>query len=202
MRKMWAVILFCTLVPMAAGADRRKPEDQVTEIRKELMGLPYYGVFDFLVFSVEGPTVTLGGYAYNGSLKKDAEREVRKVSGIENVVNNIETLPASINDDQIRWAAYRAIYRDASLSRYAPGGGWVPHGRMWRFDRPFGALRTGMAFPGQEPLGNHPIHIVVQNGRVTLLGVVDSQMDRTLAESKVRQVPGTFGVTNELQIES
>jgi hypothetical protein len=201
MRRTGVVMLLLALLPLTARADGRKPEDMVSDIRKELMGLPYYGVFDFLVFSSDGPTVTLGGYAYNGSLKTDAEREAKKVAGVENVVNNIEILPASINDDQIRWAAYRAIYRDAALSRYAPGGGWVPHGRMWRFDRPFGGFDSGR-FSGQEPLGNHPIHIIVQNGRVTLLGVVDSQMDRTLAEMKVRQLPGTFAVTNELQVET
>jgi hyperosmotically inducible periplasmic protein len=122
MRRTGVVMLLLALLPLTARADGRKPEDMVSDIRKELMGLPYYGVFDFLVFSSDGPTVTLGGYAYNGSLKTDAEREAKKVAGVENVVNNIEILPASINDDQIRWAAYRAIYRDAALSRYAPGG--------------------------------------------------------------------------------
>jgi hyperosmotically inducible periplasmic protein len=152
----------------AIAAEKSDPKDLVTEARKELMRLPYYGVFDFLVFSVNGPTVTLGGEVYNASIKKDAEREVKRIAGVESVVNNIEVLPVSSFDDDVRWAAFRAIYHDASLSRYLPGGGWVPHGRMWRFDRPFDGFGSGTRFPGQEPVGNYPIHIVVKAGRIIL----------------------------------
>ena len=184
---------------MAAG--KSDPQELVTQIRKNLMRLPYYGVFDFLVFSVNGPTVTLGGEVYNASIKKDAEREVKRIAGIENVVNNIEVLPVSSFDGDIRWAAFRAIYHDSSLSRYMPGGGWVPRGRMWRFDRPFDPFGPGARFPGQEPLGNYPIHIIVKGGHIALQGVVDNEMDKNLAGMRARGVPGAFAVNNELQVE-
>ena len=45
-----------------------------------------------------------------------------------------------------------------------------------------------------------PIHIIVENGRVTLEGVVDNEMDKTLAEVKAKSVPGVFSVTNNLQV--
>lgn len=185
----------------AETAARKNGQDRISEIRKELMRLPYYGVFDFLVFSVDGPTVTLGGYVYNGSIKKDAEREVKRVAGVENVGNNIEVLPASQFDDDLRWAVFRAIYHDSALSRYLPGGGWVPRGRMWRFDRPFDGFGPGLRFPGQEPLGNYPIHIIVNKGRVLLEGVVDSAMDKNLAGTRARGVPGSFAIDNELQVD-
>ena len=111
---------------------------------------------------------------YNVSVKKDAEREVKQIAGVENVVNNIEVLPTSPFDDGIRWAAFRGIYHDSSLSRYMPGGGWVPRGRMWRFDRPFDPFGPGSRFPGQEPLGKYPIHIIVKGGHIILEGVVDN----------------------------
>ena len=196
------VICFITAaVWPAQTAEKADPKDLVSQVRKDLIRLPYYGVFDFLVFSVNGPTVTLGGDVYNGSIKKDAEREVKRIPGIENVANNIEVLPASSFDDDIRWAAYRAIYHDSSLSRYLPGGGWVPQGRMWRFDRPFDGFGAGMRFPGQEPVGNYPIHIIVKGGRITLEGVVDNQMDKTLTGIRARGVSGAFSVDNELQVE-
>lgn len=196
-----SVALVALLAPVYVRAATRGSDDLVSDVRKELLDLPYYGVFDALYFSVNGPTVTLSGAAYNATLKKDAEREVRAIRGVENVVNNIEILPVSLSDDDIRWRAFRAIYRDASLSRYSPGGGWVPHGLMRRFDRPFSPFAGGR-FPGQEPVGSYPIHIVVERGQITLIGVVDSEMDKTLATLRARGVSGAFGVTNNLEIDS
>ena len=195
------ICLVTAAVRPALAAGKSDPKDPVIEVRKELMRLPYYGAFDFLVFSVNGPTVTLGGEVYNASIKKDAEREVKRISGVENVVNNIEVLPVSPFDDDIRWAAFRAIYHDSSLSRYLPGGGWVPRGRMWRFDRPFDPFGAGTRFPGQEPVGNYPIHIIVKGGRITLEGVVDNEMDKNLSAMRARGVSAAFAVNNELQVE-
>jgi hyperosmotically inducible protein len=195
------ICLVTAAVRPVLAAGKPDPKDLVTQVRKELMRLPYYGAFDFLVFSVNGPTVTLAGEVYNASIKKDAEREVKRISGIENVVNNIEVLPVSSFDDDIRWAAFRAIYHDSALSRYLPGGGWAPRGRMWRFDRPFDPFGAGTRFPGQEPVGNYPIHITVKGGRITLEGVVDNQMDKNLAGIRAHGVSGAFAVDNELQVE-
>ena len=200
-----ALMLVSVMMTAAArpvSADKKPdPKDLIGQVRKELMRMPYYGVFDFLVFSVNGPTVTLGGQVYNASIKKDAEREVKRISGVETVVNNIEVLPVSMFDDDVRWAAYRAIYHDSSLSRYLPGGGWAPQGRMWRFDRPFDGFGRGMRFPGQEPLGNYPIHIIVKGGHIILEGVVGNQMDKNLAGMRARGVSGAFSVDNELQTD-
>jgi hyperosmotically inducible protein len=45
-----------------------------------------------------------------------------------------------------------------------------------------------------EPLGDYPIHIIVKGGKITLLGVVDSEADKTVAGMRARDVPGAFGV--------
>jgi hypothetical protein len=138
------------------------------------------------------------GYAYRPSLKQDAEHAVRRAPGVDQVINQIEELPVSINDDELRWKTYYAIYRDPFLSRYAPGGGL-----LWGSHRMYGPGFHGMGFsrfPGMEPAGDYPIHIVVKNGHVTLLGVVDNESDKTVAGMKARQVPGVFDVENNLQI--
>jgi hyperosmotically inducible protein len=89
------------------------------EVRHELVMLPYYGVFDNLAYKVDSDgTVTLLGQVANPVLKSDAERAVKRIEGVEKVVNNIEVLPLSPNDDRIRRAAYRAIYGNSVLSQY------------------------------------------------------------------------------------
>jgi osmotically-inducible protein OsmY len=46
----------------------------------------------------------------------------------------------------------------------------------------------------------HPIRILVENGRVTLVGVVDSQVDKSVAGNAVRGLPGVLGVKNDLVV--
>ncbi len=89
------------------------------EVRHELVMLPYYGVFDNLAYRVDGKTVTLFGHATRPTLKADAENVVKKIEGVDRVINTIEVLPPSPNDDTIRRAEYRAIYGFPSLNRYA-----------------------------------------------------------------------------------
>jgi hyperosmotically inducible protein len=92
------------------------------ETRHELVMLPYYSVFDNLAYAVaDDGTVTLVGQVTRPTLKDDAGRVVKKIEGVTLVKNEIEVLPLSPNDDQIRRAAYRAIYGDPALSRYALG---------------------------------------------------------------------------------
>jgi BON domain-containing protein len=96
-----------------------KAQDLIKEVRHQLVLLPYYSVFDNLAFRVEGSKVTLIGQVVRPTLKSDAEAVVKKVEGVSSVANEIEVLPLSPNDDQIRRAAFRAIYSEPSLSRYA-----------------------------------------------------------------------------------
>ena len=90
------------------------------EVRHELIMLPYYSVFDNLAFRIEGvDSVVLMGQVVKPTLKQDAENVVRRIEGTGKVVNNIEVLPLSPNDDIIRRAAFRAIYYREELDRYA-----------------------------------------------------------------------------------
>ena len=89
------------------------------EVRHELVMLPFYGVFDNFAYKVDPDgTVTLMGQVARPTLKSDAENVVKRIEGVPRVVNNIEVLPTSINDDRIRRATYRAIYGNTALSPY------------------------------------------------------------------------------------
>lgn len=159
--------------PQSASADRMSGPSSgrlTREVRHELVMLPYYGVFDDLSYRVDGNTVTLMGSVTRPTLKSDAENVVKRIEGVDRVVNNIEVLPLSPNDDQIRMATYRAIYGFPSLNRYAMNA--VP-----------------------------PIHIIVNNGRITLVGVVANEADKNAAGLQANGVPGAFGVTNNLTVE-
>ncbi len=89
------------------------------EVRHELITLPFYGVFDNLAFRVDGSTVTLLGQVTRPVLKTDAENAVKQIEGVRRVVNQIEVLPLSPNDDRIRLAAYVATYGQPELNQYA-----------------------------------------------------------------------------------
>lgn len=89
------------------------------EVRHALVMLPYYSVFDNLEYKVEDGAVTLEGQVTQPSLKKDAESAVKDIEGVERVVNQIEVLPPAPDDDRIRRAAFRAIYGQTALNRYA-----------------------------------------------------------------------------------
>ena len=80
------------------------------------------------------------------------------------------------------------IYTDDVLSRYAPGGAMSARYEALSFAR----------FPGMQPFGTYPIHIVVNHGRTMLLGVVDSESDKSLAGVRAREVTGVFSVENDL----
>ena len=96
-----------------------KTEKQlIREVHHVLVMLPYYSVFDNLAYKVEGDKVTLEGQVVRPTLKSDAGAVVKSIQGVAAVVNNIEVLPLSPMDDQLRHAVYRAIYGDTVLSRY------------------------------------------------------------------------------------
>src|SRR5437879_4092796 len=108
------IILLAALLLSAAAvaqSGRKGGQDRIVkEVRHELVMLPYYGVFDNLAYKVEGGTVTLLGQVTRPTLKSDAENVVKHIEGVERVDNQLQVLPLSTMDDNIRLATYRAIY--------------------------------------------------------------------------------------------
>lgn len=156
----------------AQGSTLEHAKSHLSEkVRKELILLPYYGIFDQLAFEIKDlDTVVLSGQVTRPALKSDAERAVSRLEAVGKVENLIEVLPTSPNDDRIRIATYRAIYSKPGLDRYAL-----------------------QAVP--------PIHIIVKNGEVTLVGVVATEMDKNVAGMAANGVAGVFKVTNNLRAE-
>ena len=122
------IMLTISLVTAASVAFAAPPSQSAAgdphtnnKIRKELVTLPYYGVFDNLAYEVQGNTVILSGQVVRPTTRKDAERRVAKIEGIDRVINNIEVLPVSGFDDSIRARAYRAVFGSGSNYRYAMG---------------------------------------------------------------------------------
>jgi len=115
-----AAVITAMSAPPAAGQETKANQNLVREVRHQLLLLPYYSVFDNLAFKVDGDHVTLEGQVTNPTLKHDAEAVVKGIEGVSGVTNNIEALPPSPMDDQLRHALYRAIYGDPTLSKY----GW------------------------------------------------------------------------------
>lgn len=191
-----AVVLLLTLLTAAAGAQSAQPpmsnqsmsnqpaQGQAPEgtlspqtqakivkaINHALIMLPKSDVFDNLEYRLQGRTVILQGQVVNATLKPDAERAVKKVEGVDKVVNNIEILPPSPMDQQIRERVKQAIY-----------GGYGP---LFKYSR--------------NP--NPPIRIIVKNARVTLEGVVDNETDKNLCTMRVNQIPSVLSVTNNLRV--
>ncbi len=116
------VVLFSLLyLPAAAqtGAPSQKAEERIQkEVRHELVMLPYFGVFDNIVYKVDGYNVTLMGQVTKPTLKSDAEGVVKRIEGVEKVDNQIEVLPVSPMDDRLRQRLFRAIYGSPTLQRY------------------------------------------------------------------------------------
>ncbi len=101
------------------SASEKPPEGLAHEVRHQLAVVPYLSVFDHIAFTLDGNNVTLTGQVVRPTLRSDAEEAVKSIEGVGSVVNQIEVLPASATDDDLRNAVYRAIYEDTELSRYA-----------------------------------------------------------------------------------
>ena len=142
----------------------------IKEVHHELVMLPFYGVFDNLAYKVS-PDGTV-------TLLGQVSRPTLK-SDAENVVKRIEGVERV--DNQIKVLPVspnddrirRAVYR---------------------------------AIYGNDVLSQYalravpPIHIIVENGHVTLEGVVSNQGDKNIAGIRANGVPGVFSVTNNLQV--
>lgn len=141
------------------------------EIANRLSRYVHYSIFDTVNVAVRNNVVTLTGKVTWGFKAKEMEKMAARVAGVERVVNEIEVLPASSQDEQIRNSLASRIYGDPLFVRYSTQ--FAP-----------------------------PVHIIVENGHVTLTGQVDSEIQRRKAEFIARETFGVFSVDNELEVSS
>jgi osmotically-inducible protein OsmY len=162
----------------------------VKSVRHQILSLSDYDVFDWITFAVQGHTVILNGYASRPVLKSEADKVVKGIQGVQSVQNNIKVLPYSPIDDRIRIQTLYRIYSQPSLRKYTN----VP---VWQDFYPTVARMAG-GITQDPPIGWFSIHVIVDNGHVTLEGVVDNQMDAEIADVQANSVPGVFSVTDNL----
>ena len=171
---MAAVLLGAGITGAAKASDNNLPtgDEQIAKaVRHEVLTYPYYSIYDDINFRVSNGQVELIGAVSQPFKKKDIERLVFRIPGVNGVTNGLKVLPVSFEDDRLRRQITRAIYRDPALSRYAI-----------------------QAVP--------PIHIIVDNGHVTLTGVVNNDLEKNVAGIRAASVGLSFGpVTNNLQVE-
>ncbi|MGE5326493.1 MAG: BON domain-containing protein [Deltaproteobacteria bacterium] len=149
---------------------RNSNQPLLKKVGHQLRMLAYYSVFDNIEYQVIGSRVELTGQVVQPRLKSDAAAAVKRIEGVTGVVNKIEVLPPSPNDDRIRLDCYRAIFMAGGMQKYA-----------------------------MQPVPS--VHIIVKNGNVTLVGVVDSDADKNIAYIKANGVSGAFSVSNNLRVE-
>lgn len=146
--------------------------DIARHVRHEIAMYPYYSIWDDVSFRVSNGQVALTGAVNLPFKRSDIERIVRQVPGVTGVASELRVLPLSPADDRLRIQVARAIYRDATLSRY--GMQAVP-----------------------------PIHVIVDNGHVTLEGVVSTQTEKNIAGLRASGAGLSFGpITNNLVVEN
>ena len=115
-----AILASLYVLPVSAQnfAPGRPVNTLERQIFKKINSLPYYGVFDFISFEVNGGAVTLHGKVASLGTKKDAERAVRRIPGVTSVENRIVNLPPSSFDAAIRRDIVREFVRAPGLYPY------------------------------------------------------------------------------------
>jgi osmotically-inducible protein OsmY len=178
---MFSFIVVCAFLaaPAFAAASPRAVEarasasDQLIadRIGEQINRYVFYTIFDDVQGRIDNGLVTLTGKVTAPYKAKAIGELAKRVAGVREVDNKIETLPVSTFDDQLRVAIASSIYRD---------------GMFWNY-----AIQV-----------NPPIHVIVDGGHVTLTGVVNSEVERRVAEMKAREAFGSFTVANELKLDS
>lgn len=158
-------------VTSQVGVERSEGDDVIgSAIATRLRNFVFYTVFDAVHFTVKNGVVTLRGEVTAPFKAREMATLASRVQGVQAVRNQIQTLPASSSDDQLRQEIGSRIYDNSMFSDYA--------------------IQT-----------NPPIHIIVDNGRVTLVGVVQSKVEKMQAEVLARNTFGVFDVRNDLRVE-
>lgn len=117
-----AVVVALSTLNFAQDQPSAKAQERIVkEVRHELLMLPFFGVFDYIAFKVDGSTVTLLGSVVKPVTKSDAENSIKRIEGVDKVDNQIEVLPPAPMDDRLRVRLFRAIYQFPALQRYELG---------------------------------------------------------------------------------
>jgi hyperosmotically inducible periplasmic protein len=78
-----------------------------------------FGIFDDVNISVQDRVVTLSGQVTQEGKKTDIGKRIASLDGVRQLINELEVLPASMKDEDLRRRVARAIYNHPSFWRYA-----------------------------------------------------------------------------------
>jgi osmotically-inducible protein OsmY len=196
MRTLRLIVSLCALGLIVVAGGPAAAQDETAQavtakVRRALARVPYYGVFDLVAFKVDRGVVTLQGYAHRSALKREVEDMVRRVTSLD-VQNEIEVLPVSNDDDRIRWEVYRRVYTDDLADKYVAGGASEIRLEVFNMAR----------FPGMEPYGTYPVHVIVKHRRVALIGSVASEFDKNSLLIRAKQTVNTLGLEDQVSVRT
>lgn len=102
----------------AGYAQERKDLQIFNDISTQVNRYPQFTIFDSIDAGVDDGNVVLSGWVTMPYKKTDIERRVAKVAGVKAVKNDIQVLPVSQFDDELRFRISRAIYGSSSFWNY------------------------------------------------------------------------------------
>ena len=117
---MTALVL-ASAIPVSAIAADTLSQAARARIERDLLRelTPRVGVFDYVSFRVDGNgNVELFGQVRDALLKRHAAEDAKRIEGVRRIQNQIEVLPVSPTDDEMRRAVYTAIYSQNGFERY------------------------------------------------------------------------------------
>jgi hyperosmotically inducible protein len=117
-RLVSTVVLALGLAVSAYGQEREDLQ-VFRDVSKEVLRYSRFTIFDSVHASVDEGVVTLTGKVTMPFKSNDIARRVSKVEGVREVQNQIEVLPVSIHDDELRYRIARSIYGNSSFWNYA-----------------------------------------------------------------------------------
>ncbi len=163
-------MLLAGLTAQGAMASEKGTARIEKQVSHELNMLPYGSVFDYVKFTVD-PNGTV-------TLTGEVTQPYMK-DDMTRAVRRVEGVEQVDNQIKVLPVSFYDTRLRAQLYRSIYG-----YPTMQRY-----ALGT-----------EGPIRIIVDNGHVTLLGVVDNQADKIIAGMRANSVPGIFSVDNQLQV--
>jgi hyperosmotically inducible protein len=105
----------------AQAPERGSANDRIfRNIQKQVLEYPHYTVFDSISAQIgDDGVVTLTGKVTMPYKRDEIGKRVSTVSGVKQVNNQIDVLPASKSDDELRQNIARAIYNNPTFRPYA-----------------------------------------------------------------------------------
>ena len=147
------------------------PQQILKKARYDVLTYSFYTIFDHITLEAEANRLIVGGQVTEPYKKSDLGNILANIKGVTYLKNNIQVLPVSFMDNQVREEIAERIYGDPMFANYANQA-------------------------------NPPIHIIVDNGNVTLYGAVDSLVDRQKAAIDARFAATYFGLKNDLRVSA